>query len=88
MRISLKYKNDIREISVQIDNAQKSYSLSSASLLQARKETYEDHLEKIAELETLLDANDPKMQTMIESYRRGFLKGIAATSVDFISNNK
>ena len=86
MRISLKYKNDIREISVQIDNAQKSYSLSSASLLQARKETYEDHLEKIAELETLLDANDPKMQTMIESYRRGFTKGIAAITLNFINN--
>jgi hypothetical protein len=33
-----------------------------------------------------LEANDPKMTTMIESYRRGFLKGIAANAVNFINN--
>ena len=48
----------------------------------------DEHLAEIKEMQGLLEANDPKMTTMIESYRRGFLKGIAATSVDFISNNK
>ena len=86
-RISLRYKNDIREIGVQIENAQKAYALSSASLLQARKETYEEHLAEIAEMERLLDADDPKMITMIESYRRGFLKGIAAITLKFINND-
>lgn len=86
-RISLRYKNDVREIGVQIENAQKAYALSSASLLQARKETYEEHLAEIAEMERLLDADDPKMITMIESYRRGFLKGIAAITLKFINND-
>jgi hypothetical protein len=85
-RISLRYKSDIREIEVQMRNAQESYAMSSASLLQARKETYEEHLAEIAEMERLLDANDPKMMTMIESYRRGFLKGIAAITLKFINN--
>ena len=85
-RISLRYKNDVREIEVQMSNAQKAYALSSASLLQARKETYEEHLAEIAEMERLLDANDPKMMTMIESYRRGFLKGISAITLKFINN--
>ena len=85
-RISLRYKNDVREIEVQMTNAQKAYALSSASLLQARKETYEEHLAEIAEMESLLDANDPKMMTMIESYRRGFLKGISALTLKFINN--
>ncbi|MBR1668711.1 MAG: hypothetical protein IJ693_10625 [Bacteroidaceae bacterium] len=86
-RISLRYKNDVREIGVQIENAQKAYALSSASLLQARKETYEEHLAEIAEMERLLDVDDPKMITMIESYRRGFLKGIAAITLKFINND-
>ncbi len=85
-RISLRYKHDVREIGVQMRNAQEQYAMSSASLLQARKETYEEHLAEIAEMERLLDANDPKMMTMIESYRRGFLKGIAAITLKFINN--
>lgn len=85
-RISLRYKSDVREIEVQMRNAQEQYAMSSASLLQARKETYEEHLEEIADMERLLDANDPKMMTMIESYRRGFLKGISAITLKFINN--
>ena len=86
-RISLRYKRDIREINVQIGNAQKVFAEKSASLLQARKDTYEEHLAEIVEMESLLDANDPKMLTMIESYRRGFLKGIAAVTLKFINND-
>jgi hypothetical protein len=87
MRISLRYKNDIREIDVKIDNAQKSLALSSASMLQARRETYEEHLNEIQRMQEKLEAKDPKMMTMIESYRRGFLKGVAAATINFISNN-
>ena len=87
MRISLRYKNDIREIDVKIDNAQKSLALSSASMLQARRDTYEEHLDEIQRMQEQLEAKDPKMMTMIESYRRGFLKGVAAATINFISNN-
>ena len=87
MRISLRYKNDIREIDVKIDNAQKSLALSSASMLQARRDTYEEHLNEIQRMQEQLEAKDPKMMTMIESYRRGFLKGVAAATINFISNN-
>lgn len=87
MRISLRYKNDIREIDVKIDNAQKSLALSSASMLQARRDTYEEHLNEIQRMQEQLEAKEPKMMTMIESYRRGFLKGVAAATINFISNN-
>ena len=87
MRISLRYKSDIREIDVKIDNAQKALALSSASLLQARRDTYEEHLNEIREMEEQLEAQDPKMMTMIESYRRGFLKGVAAATINFINKN-
>ena len=86
-RIILRYKHDIREVDVKIDNAKKAYALSAASNLQARRETYEEHLMEISEMQKLLEENDPKMTTMIESYRRGFLKGIAATALKFIDND-
>lgn len=84
-RIALRYKNDIRELDVQIENARNAYALSSAALLQARHDTYEEHLSEIANMGKLLEAEDPKMMTMIESYRRGFMKGIAAMAMKFIN---
>lgn len=85
-RIILRYKNDIREIDVNIDNAQKAYALAAAGRLLARRETFEEHLAEINEMQQQLNADDPKMTTMIESYRRGFQKGIAAVSINFIEN--
>ena len=85
-RIILKYKSDIRIVSVKIENAQKALALAAASDMAALRETYEEHLAEIQEMQLQLEANDPKMTTMIESYRRGFLKGIAANAVNFINN--
>ena len=84
-RISLRYKSDIREIDFKIDNARKAYALAAAAQLDSRKQTYEEHLAEIERMQELLNANDPKMTTMIESYRRGFLKGITATTINFIN---
>jgi len=83
-RIILRYKNDIREIAVNISNAQKACALSAAERLQARRETYEEHLSEIREMQQLLMADDPKMTTMIESYCRGFMKGMSAVAINFI----
>ena len=69
-----------------IENAQKALALAAASDMAALRETYEEHLAEIQEMQLQLEANDPKMATMIESYRRGFLKGIAANAVNFINN--
>ena len=73
-------------IDIIFDNARKAYALAAASRLIARRETFEEHLAEINEMQTLLDNNDPKMLTMIESYRRGFQKGMAAVAINFINN--
>ena len=86
-RISLRYKNDIRDIDVKIDNARKALALGAASRLQAHRETIVEHLEQLSEMQQQLLAEDPKMTTMIESYRRGFMKGITASAINFIENN-
>lgn len=85
-RITLRYKKDIREVDVQIDIARQIYALTTVNKLLAQRETYEEHLSEINEMQTLLNNNDPKMLTMIESYQRGFLKGIAAVTTNFIEN--
>ena len=41
---------------------------------------------EIEKMQELLYADDPKMTSMIESYRRGFMKGITATTLNFIEN--
>lgn len=85
-RIILKYKSDIRIVNVKIENAHKALALAAAADMEALRSTYEEHLTEIQEMQSQLDSNDPKMTTMIESYRRGFLKGIAANTVNFINN--
>lgn len=86
-RITLCYKKNIREAQVRMDNSRKAFALSAASNLEAQLATYEEHLAEIEEMKQLFDDNDAKMLTMIESYKRGFLKGINATTMDFINNN-
>ena len=85
-RITLRYRKDIREAEVQIENAKKAYAFTSAANLEVCCETYKEHLDEIKDMQDMLEANDPKMTTMIESYRRGFLKGIAAVTANFINN--
>ena len=85
-RIVLRYKNDIREVEIKIDNARKAYALTAAARLDSLKQTYEEHLSEIKEMQDMFAAEDPKMMTMIESYRRGFLKGMTAVAIDFINN--
>lgn len=85
-RIILRYKRDVRELEFKIDNARKAYALSAAAQLDSLKQTYEEHLSEIEEMQNLLMADDPKMTTMIESYRRGFLKGITAATLSYVEN--
>ena len=85
-RIILKYKSDIRVVNVKIENAHKALALAAAADMEALRATYEEHLAEIQEMQSQLETNDPKMTTMIESYRRGFLKGIAANTINFINN--
>lgn len=85
-RISIRYKDNILVLDVQKAKAEAAFISSSAAILQARREIYVEHLAEIEEMEKMLDADDPKMTTMIETYRRGFNKGIAAQTAAFINS--
>ena len=86
-RIKLRYSDDIRTIKMKIDNYRKAYAFTAVSQLEASLATYEEHLEEIENMEHLLADDDPKMTSMIESYKRGFMKGINAVTMDFINSN-
>ena len=85
-RITLRYKSDIRMVDSKMDNAQEAFALGAVAKLDSLKHTYEEHLAEIENMKELLDADDPQMTTMIESYRRGFMKGVTAATLNFIEN--
>ena len=53
-RITLRYKSNIREVTVRIENSRKAFALGAASDLEAHLATYEEHLAEIMEMENQL----------------------------------
>ena len=84
-RVLLRYSGEIREIEVQAANAKSLFALTSASMLEARKATCEEHIAEINSMMDKVNAKAPEMMTMIESYRRGFTKGCAAQTANFLN---
>lgn len=84
-QVRLKYRGELRLLQVQIDNLEKQGLPYQAANLYARKETYEEHMRKIDEMEQKLENEEVSMMTPIYTYERGFLKGLSAKS-DIILN--
>ena len=85
-RVSLRYRSEIREIEVKIENAKALFALTSASLLLARKETCMEHISEIDDMMQKVNAKAPEMMIMIDAYRRGFSKGCAAQTANFLNS--
>ena len=86
-QVLLRYQGEIRGLNVQIENLRSLFDITNASMLEARKETCEEHMAEINEMIAKLDANSPEMMTMIDSYRRGFSRGCASRTADFLAPN-
>lgn len=84
-QVLLRYRSEIRNLDVEIANARTLFALGSAKMLEARKETCEEHVAEINGMIQKLESQTPEMMMMIESYRRGFNKGCAAKTADFLS---
>lgn len=87
-QVRLRYKNDLREIDVQIATLEQQGMINTSSILSARRETYSEHLIKIDEMEKKLEENDIQLLSMLDSYDRGFLRGLAAISQTFLKQSK
>lgn len=84
-QVKLRYNDDIRKLNVQIRSAEEQMINSAVEMLKAQIKTYESHLVEIDKMEKELANNSPRMTLMVESYTRGFLKGVAAQSMGFIT---
>lgn len=87
-QVRLRYKNDLREIDVQIATLEQQGMMNTSSFLNARRETYSEHLAKIDEMEQKLEKNDIQLLSMLDSYDRGFLRGLAAISQTFLKQDR
>lgn len=85
-QVGLRYKSDLRNIEVQIGIMEQQGMANTASTLQARKDTLLEHLSIMSDMEAALDREEQKMMSMIKSYERGFLKGLAAKSDSLLRN--
>ena len=87
-QVRLRYKNDLRELEVQIDIVEQQGLTNTAASLKARKETFLEHMDAIAKMEAALDKGESQMLSMIDSYERGFLRGLAAKSDALLKDGK
>ena len=87
-QVRLRYRSDLREIEVQIGIVEQQGLISTAESLKARKETFLEHMEVMEKMEVSLDNDEPKMLSMIDSYERGFLRGLAAKSDALLKDGK
>lgn len=86
-QVKMRYTDDIRKIKVQQHTAEEQMINSAVEMLKAQIETYESHMAEIKKMEENLEKNDASMTLMIESYTRGFLRGVSAQSMGFIPKN-
>lgn len=86
-QVRLRYRNDLRILQVQIENMEKQGLPHQAANLYARKETFEEHMTKIGEMENKVKTKESSVMSPIYSYERGFLKGLAAKSEIILNGN-
>lgn len=87
-QVNLRYQQDLRTIDVQICIIEEQGMINTASALKARKETYLEHMHTISTMENDLENGDLKILSMIDSYDRGFLRGLAAKSEILLNHGK
>lgn len=85
-QVELRYKSDLRQIEVQIDIVQQQGLMNTSSILKARKETFLEHIAVMKNMKSSLEKEEKQMLSMINSYERGFLKGLAAKSDSLLRN--
>lgn len=76
-RVELRYKQLISEANLEYANAEAVFATGRCSALASQKEVYQQHLEEVQSMKQKLDNREPEMMIMINSYHRGFVRGMA-----------
>lgn len=85
-QISVRYKDEIRQLETVIHINETMGLTDTAMHLQTQKEIYTRHLAEIEEMRKSLESGSQQLQLMIGSYEKGFKTGIAAKSVELLNN--
>ena len=80
------YEDFIREINFHISSRSRSGMIDTVEELQVKKETAENHVKQVIEIEQEANNNKGVGQGIIISYTRGFRNGLAAISHHSIMN--
>lgn len=81
-QIILRYTDDLRDISFHIESRSQAGLTDIVDHLRARKEMLDQHMGLLNDMHADLKSNSPYMIGMLMSYERGFLRGLAALSLE------
>jgi len=87
-QVKLKYMDDVREIDFHIQSRAQAGLVDVVELLKARKQTLTEHQQQLEEMERDLRNGSGYMIGMLLSYERGFLRGLAALSLETLKSQK
>ncbi len=76
------YIDNLKTTDFHIKSREQAGLIDIVELLKNRKETLDNHLNEINKMETDLDGKEDYMVGMLLSYERGFLRGLAALSLE------
>lgn len=85
-QVMLKYKDDLRIVDFHIKTRSDAGLVDVVEQLKTRKETLHEHMEQLQEMREALSNNEPHMTGMLVSYERGFMRGLAALSMEKLQN--
>ncbi|MDE5811496.1 MAG: hypothetical protein K2G64_06765 [Muribaculaceae bacterium] len=86
-KVELRYQMDISHLDTHIENCKAFFAISSIAQLTAQKNVYLQHLDKIEEMRQQLNNNDSRVTLMIQTYRRGFMKGLSQSMASITGQN-
>lgn len=87
-QVKLRYMDDVREIDFHIQSRSQAGLVYVVEQLKARKQTLTEHQRQLEEMEEDLKNNTGYMVGMLLSYERGFLRGLAALSLETLKTQK
>jgi hypothetical protein len=84
-QVRLKYSDELRKLEVHINECEEQGLRVTKERLSAKKETYVEHINTIEKIKKSVEENNLEMLSMIESYERGFIRGVAEIAETFIN---
>ncbi len=83
-QVRLKYTDVLREIDFHIDSRTRAGLVDLVRELETKRETYQQHMKELNQMEQDFQDEKPYMVGMLFSYDKGFSRGLAALSLEQI----